>query len=230
MGMVQRTLGPGDLRLVEVTNSSNTAGGTTTTFPADMPPSRQVGDLVVMLVSAYNMILLLPSGWTNIQTSTSGARQRLHAVYKVLTAADVANATQTVGMSGTMDSTAVTMLLFRGQHATTPINASQQGGSTVNTQNHATPTLTTTATAVVGKALRIRAASTYVAAGVNNYSWPLGETEVSEYIAVTAGDATLADISVSVVPVTFVGLQGTVNATSAISRNYGSLTIVINPA
>ncbi len=230
MGMVLRTLGPGDLQLVEVTNSSNTAGGTTPTFTATMPPSRQVGDLVVMLVSAYNMILLLPSGWSNIQTSTSGARQRLHAVYKVLTSADVANATQTVGMSGTMDSTACTMLLFRGQNVSVPINASAQGGSTSNVTAHATPTVTTGGAAVVGKALRVRAVATYVAAGANNYSWPLGENEVSEYIAVTAGDATLADISVSVAAVNFVGAQGTVNATSVISRNYGSLTFVISPA
>ena len=63
---------------IESTSTSNTTGNTTgnRTLSVPLPPSRQNGDMMIIVTSIYNGNATIPSGWT-AGISTSGTTQRL---------------------------------------------------------------------------------------------------------------------------------------------------------
>ncbi|PBC38453.1 hypothetical protein CJ179_38265 [Rhodococcus sp. ACS1] len=215
--------------LVETIQTSNTAG-VSTSISAQLPPNRAIGDLMVIIGSNYNGSITVPSGWTLIDQST-GTRQRVGAIYRVCTGGE--GSTVSITFGGSADSIAVSALLFRNQHATTPINASDNGGVTISSTTHTTPSVTTTSAATANEAILIRAATTYID-GIGpgtNYTWSADNmTEIVDFVASTSGDSTNAALGVAMRTLTTVGSQGTAVATSATNRAYGTLTFAIAPA
>ncbi|MDF3309738.1 hypothetical protein P3H15_32490 [Rhodococcus sp. T2V] len=212
------------LTLAETVMSANTAGGSTSA--ATLPPNRQVGDLMVLIVSVYNGTLTTPSGWTRFATD-SGTRNRVHAIWRICDGTESSTLSITVGQN---DSTVYGAMLFRNAHPTSPINVSDNGGLTIASTSHTCPAVTTTSLAVAGKAIVVRVACTYVDAGdPANYTWPGGQTEVADYQANTAGDSTQTVMGIAVALAGAVGSQGTVVATSAENQRWGTLTFVVSP-
>ena len=214
-----------DLRLVETTMSANTGGGSTSN--ATLPPNRQIGDLMVIVVTCYNATLTTPSGWTRFITDSASTRNRVHAIWRICDGTEASTLSITVSQN---DSTVYGAMLFRNAHPTTPINVSDTGGSTISNTSHTCPTVTTTALALAGKAIVVRVACTYVDVGdPANYSWLAGLTEVADYQADTASDATQSVMGIAVTTAAVVGSQGTAVATSAENQRWGTATFVVSP-
>jgi hypothetical protein len=113
-------------------------GASTGVTSASLPSGWQAGDLAIVLAyrDGSTTAPSLPSGWTNI--ISGGANTNSQRVgYRVLQAGDTGTGTWT-------NATSVVCLVYRGQHATTPIGASAQTGASSTTVTYPALTLEVT--------------------------------------------------------------------------------------
>lgn len=224
---------PAPVAYIEDTFVSVPATSTTANFVVPLPPNRQVGDLMILHGAVTNVTSpsTAPTGWSVVQrrtTTTSGAPRP--AIYsRICDGTEASTVALNFGTKANTAAASAGILLFRNTPRTGQIiNISANGGGTATTA-HATPAITTTASAEVGRSMVVRMvfSSLAGAAPASAWTWPSPMTEMIERAADTNA-INDADFGASWARPTAVGSQAAVTATHYASRTYGSLSFAIN--
>lgn len=221
--------------IIETVNSGITPAQLSTNSPTvtmNLPPSRQLGDLMVLSGITYAGHLLPPSGWVTAAANTSTGAPRGNAIYKLVTSADMAVSTVSIPTSktNTTEGIAMTIVLVRGVHQVRPMDAAAAASTATNTTAHSVVAVTTTSLNRRYEGMVLRFVGT--SANSATYTWPApyASNKIVDYRDTTSGDSTPNTISAAWTrPTTTAAAQAAITATSSASAYYGSASCSIVP-
>ncbi len=108
------------VRPIDLIGTSSAAIRTSSTLQLDVPAGRQVGDLLmVVITSAGAPTITPPAGWTTVRTDTSGQSLRQAVFVRMAATGDPTSYTWTMSQSV---ATVGALAVYRGVNPTTPID------------------------------------------------------------------------------------------------------------
>lgn len=216
-------------------SAATTAASVSATI--NLPPNRQVGDLMVLVVGNYSSTVATPTGWTagSTKSTTSSTVPKVSLFRRFVDGTESSSLTFTIAKSTTSNSVSAHILLFRGGIDTVnpispPSAVFSTSTSTTATAHTTGATITPSSTAAeAGRALVIRMARSTLAgaapAAGTAYSWAAGATEVAERMGSVVNEPTE---SIAVDLISSMAAQAAITATHYTGRAFTATAFMVN--